>query len=327
MKEGHFALNCTILGNDSNFAPECVLDANICNLCLQFIESSLDKQSFTYTGSRWKFRECGSVSRRPVFHHYASSRTLQRSEAAGCPLCHEILHAPNFQANDRMVLVGRNLPAPTVEDLINNYHDECIRNYRDEWWATFEIRPLNALLKGANEEDDLEYNFMLACDESDCLQLPIQDDKEELSFPSLHSVSEGCLAKLGKWRTVCVQEHEKCPRPKLSLPTRLLDLAPVNAKPDGLQLCQSKLLLLPPEELKYVALSYCWGRESAYKTTKTNIESRLQGMSVDDLPPVMRDAIQICKSFGIRFLWVDAICILQDDNNEWNHEAARMADV
>jgi hypothetical protein len=83
------------------------------------------------------------------------------------------------------------------------------------------------------------------------------------------------------------------------------------------------------DNIKYLILSYCWGKSNdPAKTTSTNIEQRKSGISVFDLPKTIQDAILITRLMGIHYLWVDALCIIQGDGNsdtpDWRREAGRM---
>jgi hypothetical protein len=51
------------------------------------------------------------------------------------------------------------------------------------------------------------------------------------------------------------------------------------------------------------------------------------GIPVANIPATIKDAIQVAKSFGYQYLWIDALCIIQDDPQDWQREASRMAQV
>lgn len=83
-------------------------------------------------------------------------------------------------------------------------------------------------------------------------------------------------------------------------------------------------------ETKYVALSHCWGQGQAHhlpKTIKTNLEERKHAIPSRDLPQTFIDAVQLCRALEIPYLWIDSLCIIQDDTNDWEREASRMASV
>ena len=85
------------------------------------------------------------------------------------------------------------------------------------------------------------------------------------------------------------------------------------------------------EYYRYAALSYCWGRMSEHQriflTTKSNITTRTQGFHLDELPLTIRDAIRTARVFNIDYIWIDAICIIQDDVEDWGRESSQMDKV
>lgn len=78
---------------------------------------------------------------------------------------------------------------------------------------------------------------------------------------------------------------------------------------------------------KYAALSYCWGSVLTCRTTSGNLSERLQGIPWASLPPTFRDAIRYCVKLQIPYIWIDALCIIQDDEADWQVESAKMAEV
>ncbi|KAK5551284.1 hypothetical protein LTR46_010645 [Exophiala xenobiotica] len=78
----------------------------------------------------------------------------------------------------------------------------------------------------------------------------------------------------------------------------------------------------------YTALSYTWGSSAApWKTTVSNLSARQQGFRITDLPKTLIHAVQVTSGLGIRFVWIDAICIVQDSEDDWKTEAVKMVDV
>lgn len=79
---------------------------------------------------------------------------------------------------------------------------------------------------------------------------------------------------------------------------------------------------------KYVALSRCWGGEVPSKTNSENIESRqTQGFESESLPKSFQDAVILTRELGFTYLWIDALCIIQDNNEDWAQESALMTQV
>jgi hypothetical protein len=88
---------------------------------------------------------------------------------------------------------------------------------------------------------------------------------------------------------------------------------------------------MEPPSVRYTALSYCWGNKDQSQqqllTTKENLPDRLLGITEQQLTPVLRDAVLATRLLSIRYLWVDSLCILQDDRRDWEHQSAKMDEI
>ncbi|MBE3041273.1 HET domain-containing protein [Candidatus Bathyarchaeota archaeon] len=81
------------------------------------------------------------------------------------------------------------------------------------------------------------------------------------------------------------------------------------------------------EMVSYATLSYCWGNTTALKTTRTNIEEHTRGISLSKFPETLRDAIRFARGLGFRYLWIDALCIIQGDASDWSKQARDMTAI
>ncbi|KAK0654005.1 heterokaryon incompatibility protein-domain-containing protein [Cercophora samala] len=124
----------------------------------------------------------------------------------------------------------------------------------------------------------------------------------------------GCLQQ-------CLSKHVGCGQPGENplLPTRVLDLEPS----DGSQL--PYLLHTNGLRGQYSTLSHCWGGHVPITTRSDNIEEHKKAVS--NLPPTFRDAVHISRRLGIRYLWIDSLCILQDSKEDWEKESAKMGEI
>ncbi len=77
----------------------------------------------------------------------------------------------------------------------------------------------------------------------------------------------------------------------------------------------------------YSALSYCWGHNQDCKTTKATLASYSKTLPLERLPQTILDAISVTRELGIPYLWVDALCIVQDDEGDVAAELSRMAQI
>lgn len=77
----------------------------------------------------------------------------------------------------------------------------------------------------------------------------------------------------------------------------------------------------------YVALSYCWGGRQSLLTRKANLEEHQRAIPVSKLARSIQDAIHFTREMGIRFLWIDCLCIIQDDKQDKAREIGKMRNV
>jgi len=80
----------------------------------------------------------------------------------------------------------------------------------------------------------------------------------------------------------------------------------------------------------YTALSYCWGKKAIQEKLSlitTNFGRLRAGLPLYSLPKTNRDAISVTAQLGIGYIWIDALCIYQDSQDDWRTEAAMMQDV
>jgi hypothetical protein len=82
---------------------------------------------------------------------------------------------------------------------------------------------------------------------------------------------------------------------------------------------------------RYAALSYCWGPVSAADPPLMlkilNNDQLQQGIPVSELPRTIQEAIELTRRLEIPYLWVDRLCIIQDDTNDWTDQAEKMCDI
>ncbi|KAI0465880.1 HET-domain-containing protein [Xylaria cf. heliscus] len=144
-------------------------------------------------------------------------------------------------------------------------------------------------------------------------------DHQELLARSIYdnSGSPECLRFAGGLLENCLNNHKLCSshNAKLSeFPTRLIDTGSANPK----------LVNGDGRRGVYAALSYCWGGETVFTLTSTTEKSFRAGRPLDQFPATLRDAIIITRALGIRYIWIDALCIFQDSGQDWAQEAGRM---
>ncbi|KAJ0107042.1 hypothetical protein J7T55_006920 [Diaporthe amygdali] len=84
------------------------------------------------------------------------------------------------------------------------------------------------------------------------------------------------------------------------------------------------------ERTKYAALSYCWGKYETWplcRTTRENLFNHLGGIRPEELPLALSDAVVATRRLGLEYLWIDSLCIIQDDEKDWQIKSLQMATV
>lgn len=130
-----------------------------------------------------------------------------------------------------------------------------------------------------------------------------------------------------RWIETCVSTHNTCssddsPGPN-QLPTRLLELYGESDSPT--------IRLIEAENLsgryKYATLSHRWGGEPSLKLKKENLGDLAVNIDFDTLPRTFGDAVTLTRVLGLSYLWIDSLCVIQDDPEDWAEESAKMGKV
>ncbi|KAF8854624.1 HET-domain-containing protein [Acephala macrosclerotiorum] len=83
-----------------------------------------------------------------------------------------------------------------------------------------------------------------------------------------------------------------------------------------------------PKNTKYATLSHCWGVDRVeVKLTKNSLAAFHDRIVLESLSKTFRDAVHITQKLGIEYLWIDSLCIIQDDPEDWRKESTAMSEV
>ncbi|KAK4161494.1 heterokaryon incompatibility protein-domain-containing protein [Cladorrhinum sp. PSN259] len=135
---------------------------------------------------------------------------------------------------------------------------------------------------------------------------------------------------------------------KQQLATCLGDSGHANCRPDPgfgiewparlLKITLDRVILVDFEDQmmgNFAALSYCWGSKEEHQknavhalqlnaSTKQTLRT---GIPTSRLPVTLRQSVEVCRLLDIEYIWIDALCIIQDDSLDWMAEAKKMATV
>jgi hypothetical protein len=125
---------------------------------------------------------------------------------------------------------------------------------------------------------------------------------------------------LKEWIRKCSTEHSQCIALASRLPTRVIDVGEAGTQEPVLKQAEGATA-------HYMTLSHCWGSKPLIRTTTESLTKHLNQLPMDFLPKSFRDAVTIRRNLGIRYLWIDSLCIIQDDADDWEREPAVMGDI
>lgn len=149
-----------------------------------------------------------------------------------------------------------------------------------------------------------------------------------------------CMQLAKNWWTNCETQpaHSRCSQtlsggkrvdPNLTpLPNRCIR---VTSRTANAAACKKPIVEIALEETQgrrgqYICLSHRWVQPDTRRssTVKSNYDARLCGTDFSQLPPLFTHAFQAAAQFGIQYVWIDSICIIQDHSEDWDQESANM---
>ncbi|KAI5923692.1 HET-domain-containing protein [Camillea tinctor] len=162
------------------------------------------------------------------------------------------------------------------------------------------------------------------------LWLEVISDTGEIfsrEWKSLSAAGEDWPRVVRGWLDDCRQNHQ-CAIPSTFYPTRLIDVGDplhprlvesathMGAGPDAAAKAQG-----------YVTLSYVWGTTQTYVLTRSTLRAKLARLEGPKLPCAVAEALAVTRRLGFRYLWIDALCIVQDSAADKLRELPQMAQI
>ncbi|KAJ3548512.1 hypothetical protein NM208_g978 [Fusarium decemcellulare] len=244
---------------------------------------------------------------------HQSRQDLNDSAARGCPLCRIVADAldheegrleSNPKSSGQQATQSKDVAQPILLWVEITPPKKLSMSYLWVSWGDLRIH-----LDVARADDD----FILTP----------EDEKE----PDTSTGSTSAMEMAKTWLRTCKDDgsHGKCQEAYRNrqntgaLPRRLLR---VGGPDDNPRLVQVQDIRVP-----YCALSYCWGTKDFFMTTRANLSQNMEEIPRESFPIIMQDAMSVTRSLGYDYIWIDALCIVQDDEKDWAHEASIMGSV
>lgn len=141
--------------------------------------------------------------------------------------------------------------------------------------------------------------------------------------------SRESVSKIKQWTCRC--KCQQSTRSQLSkagsrfVPDRLIDVG-------GLEAVEIRIIsgTTVPDDSEYITLSHCWGKPDSsplFKLLQSNFDSLSRGLRLSDLPKTFSEACLVTRELGLRYRWIDSLCIIQDSKEDWSRHAAVMWEV
>lgn len=126
---------------------------------------------------------------------------------------------------------------------------------------------------------------------------------------------------VSRWIKLCETGTGHCCKPRMSVSDKASQILLID--------CQEMCLVKEKISCRYIALSYVWGSIESVETTKARLVefSQPNGLKMADMTRTVGDAILFVKQIGERYLWVDRLCIVQDDAAQKAKAISKMADI
>jgi len=127
----------------------------------------------------------------------------------------------------------------------------------------------------------------------------------------LSTGSEASLKRLRAWLTECIGKHSTCESKSIGLPRRVVDIGPASDSLNNVRLYESQ-----GDNAPYICLSYRWSNTANGRLLQANIEQFRTSIRLSALSETFFQAFVVARALGVRYVWIDALCIIQDDDSE-----------
>lgn len=278
-------------GNTPNATSRKPVYHRLCRKCRHMVETSESIASSMQMG--YVDEKIGET-----WKHYKTTQVLAHSAMKGCHLC-SLLHR-------------------SIRDATESTYS-CIITHIN-YGQGLQLRGNIKVNFGSPQMDRVEiYNIGPA---------DPQDHMFSGTLQSFGTDSDETFSLARSWLNTCLGTHHGCKanaQNKTFRPRRLLKVG-VSSGRLSIKLCTTEEASTSVE-LQYLTLSYCWGEGNHLKLTQATEEVFYERIPLEDLPRTLLDAAIITRRLGYTYLWIDALCILQDCPIDMEGELKSMGEV
>lgn len=252
--------------------------------------------------------------------HHKSYGDISKAAANGCKICHSIRNIKNKLEPSQPIY----------------YNFEWHNGWRGHWSIGFSpdetpranINVYVHVSKATSTPPEYAQFLRSATDHLETDPSHVRRDTTTLrDIPD--NTGHEMVAEVAKgWLQTCKEKHtcdkEHATQEPGWYPDRLIHVGSSEEQP--------RLILRSDRpDGPYAALSHCWGDDPHFlMLTSTNIEEFRQAIPLEEVAASFRDAIITCRRLGIRYIWIDSLCILQSgegSQEDWLLHSSEMHKV
>ncbi|KAK3680180.1 hypothetical protein LTR78_000557 [Recurvomyces mirabilis] len=140
--------------------------------------------------------------------------------------------------------------------------------------------------------------------------------------------NDSVLELASRWLEERSSDHEDCLNDELDgwwMPMRLIEIKSVSDSGYCFRSVSPPSDMVPAQ--RYLTLSYRWGRSDCLRLTKSTLFALSSWTDAQALPKTLRDALVVCSYLKSSYIWIDRLCIIQDDPQDWMSQAAQMGKI
>ncbi|KAF4627524.1 hypothetical protein G7Y89_g10630 [Cudoniella acicularis] len=244
------------------------------------------------------------------FPHYDTILEVDAPAKAGCPLCALFSKAESVDDGKRMLF----------EDWINKNSLRVSFRTRNDSLGRGAIEIQDGLDEQYGSNSDSSYKGFQSVSFSIDM-VPSLNIRHRPAVPRENiSNTRDSLSLVQEWFHRCSTTHDNCRGPTEEFkPTRLIDLG------------SEFPVLRMSNDIKgfpdYAALSHCWGQFKFQRLEKNDLKLFQKRIPSEALGKTFRDAIHVTRQLGLQYLWIDSLCIIQNDLEDWTTQSALMTKV
>ncbi|KAM6537132.1 hypothetical protein FALCPG4_003077 [Fusarium falciforme] len=275
---------------------------NLCNRCYKF-QSLLRHYSIK-----------DNYSPRFDFQVHENWQQLEASASNGCPLCNLMADTLDHARTQMGPGKGEPSSAGTKDVRIETETQETSNAVLLHVSDNIEVQcgQLYERFRVSEQDEDIISNIEVTHDEE------LLGTGSEQAFFTARAWLGNC--RFSPQHSACQQYPKDLQTPEKEYPLRLVRVG------DGLD--HIVLIEGVTDSMPYTALSYC--RESsdiAAQTTQANLETHMKEIPFEKLPTLFQEAILATRGLGIEYIWIEALCIIQDDRRDWGYHVQRIPEI